>query len=63
MSESYVECLVKHKTPTVKVFLKILFVVLTVLFVLLFFVVGFPALIMAVVCGGLSYFMSLECNV
>ena len=63
MSESYVECLVKHKTPTVKVFLNILFVVLTVLFVLLFFVVGFPALIMAVVCGGLSYFMSLECNV
>lgn len=63
MSDSYVECLVKHKTPTVKVFLKILFLVLTVLFVLLFFVVGFPAVIMALVCGVLSYFMTLECNV
>ena len=52
MSESYVECLVKHKTPTVKVFLRILFTVLTVLFVLLFFMVGLLALIMAVVCGG-----------
>lgn len=63
MSESYVECLVKHKTPTVKLFLRILFTVLTVLFVLLFFMVGLLALIMAVVCGVLSYFMSLECNV
>lgn len=63
MSESYVECLVKHKTPTIRVFLKILFLALTVLFVLLFFAVGFPALIMALVCGVLSYFMTLECDV
>lgn len=63
MGESYVECLVKHKTPAVKAFLRILFMVLTVLFVLLFFAVGFLAIIMALVCGGLSYFMSLECNV
>ena len=63
MSESYVECLVKHKTPTVKVFLRIFFTVLTVLFVLLFFIVGIPAIIMAMVSGVLSYFMSLECNV
>ena len=63
MSETYVECLVKHKTPTVKFFLRILFTVMTVLFVLLFLMVGFLALIMAVVCGVLSYFMSLECNV
>lgn len=63
MSESYVECLVKHKTPTVKVFLKMLFLALTVLFVLLFFVAGFLALIMALVCGVLSYFMTLECSV
>lgn len=63
MSESYVECLVKHKTPTVKVFLKMLFLALAVLFVLLFFAVGFPAFIMAAVCGVLSYFMTLECNV
>lgn len=63
MSDSYVECLVKHKTPAVKAFLRILFIVLTVLFVLLFFAVGFPALIMALVCGVLSYFMSIECSV
>lgn len=63
MSDSYVECLVKHRTPTVKVILRVLFLVLTVLFVLLFFAVGFPALIMAVVCGVLSYFISLECSV
>ena len=63
MSESYVEFLVKHKTPTVKVFLRIFFTVLTVLFVLLFFIVGIPAIIMAMVSGVLSYFMSLECNV
>ena len=63
MSESYVECLVKHKTPTVKVFLRIFFTVLTVLFVLLFFIVCIPAIIMAMVSGVLSYFMSLECNV
>lgn len=63
MSDSYVECLVKHKTPTVKVLLRMLFIVLTGLFVLLFFVVGFPALIMALVCGVLSYFMTLECSV
>ncbi|MCI9298285.1 MAG: hypothetical protein HFI10_12720, partial [Lachnospiraceae bacterium] len=60
MSESYVECLIKHKTPTVKVFLRILFTVLTVLFALLIFMAGFLALIMAVVCGVLSYFMTLE---
>lgn len=63
MSDSYVECLVKHKAPTVKVFLKILFIVLTVLFILLFFVVGLLALIMAAVCGVLSYFMTMECSV
>ena len=63
MSESYVECLVKHKTPTVKVFLRILFTVLTVLFALLIFMAGFLALIMAVVCGILSYFMMLESSV
>lgn len=64
MSDSYVECLVKHKAPTVKVFLRILFTVLTVLFVLLFFFgLGFLAILMALVCGVLSYFMTLECNV
>ena len=63
MSESYVECLIKHKTPTVKVFLRILFTVLTVLFALLIFMAGFLALIMAVVCGVLSYFMTLEGSV
>ena len=63
MGESYVECLIKHKTPAVKKALRILFIALCVLFVLLFLMVGFPALIMALVCGVLSYFMSLECNV
>lgn len=63
MSETYVECLIKHKTPTVKTALRILFIVLCVLFVLLFLMVGFPAILMALVCGVLSYFMSMECNV
>lgn len=63
MNESYVECLIKHKTPTVKAALRILFIALSVLFVLLFLMVGFPALIMALICGVLSYFMSLECHV
>ena len=63
MSESYVECLIKHKTPTVKVFLRILFIVLCVLFVLMILMVGLPALLMAIVCGVLSYFMALECSV
>lgn len=63
MSESYVECLIKHKTPTVKVFLRILFIVLCVLFVLMILMVGLPALLMAIVCGALSYFMALECSV
>lgn len=64
MSESYVECLVKHKTPTVKAILRILFPVLTVLFVFLGIAgIGLLALIMALVCAALSYFMSLECNV
>ena len=63
MSESYVECLIKHKTPTVKAVLRILFTALCVLFALLFLMVGFVALIMALVCGVLSYFMSLECHV
>lgn len=63
MGDTYVECLVKHKTPTVKVFLRILFTALTVLFALLSAVVGILALVMAVVCGVLSYFMALECSI
>lgn len=60
--ESYVECLVKHKTPGVKIFLKIVFMVLTALFLLIFIRIGLLALIMAAVCGVLSYFMMLECD-
>ncbi len=63
MNESYVECLVKHKTPAIKSFLKILFSVLTVLFFLISFMVGFTGLIMAVVCGVLSYFTSMEASI
>lgn len=60
--ESYVECLVKHKAPGVKIFLKIVFMVLTALFLLIFIRIGLLALIMAAVCGVLSYFMMLECD-
>lgn len=60
MSELYVECLVSHKAPALKQFLKILFLVLTVLFFFLSFMVGILALIMAIVCGVLSYYMTLE---
>ncbi len=63
MSESYVECLVGQRTPVVKTFLKILFLALTVLFFLFSFAAGFLGLILAVVCGFLSYFMMLETSV
>lgn len=62
MGDFYVECLVKQKTPTVKIFIKILFIALTALFVLFSFMMGLLALIMAAVCGVLSYFMILECS-
>lgn len=61
--ESYVECLVRQKTPAVKVLLKFLFPVLTVLFLFASLLVGLPGFIMAVVCGVLSYFMRLEASV
>lgn len=63
MSESYVECLVRHKTSPVKVFLKFFFPVLAVLFFLLSVATGLLGLIMAAVCGVLSYFMTLEASI
>ncbi len=62
MNDFYVECLVKQKTPIIKIFLRILFTILTVLFLLVFGMIGFPAVVMALLCGGLSYFMMLECS-
>lgn len=61
--DSYVECLVSQKTPAVKILLKFLFPVLTVLFFVAAPLVGLPALVMAVGCGVLSYFMRLEASV
>ncbi len=63
MSDSYVECLVSQKASPVKVFLRIIFPVLAVLFFLLFFLAGPLSLIMALVCGVLSYFMMLESSI
>lgn len=62
MNDFYVECLIKQKTKMVKVFLRIAFTVLTVLFLLLVPMYGFLAILMALFSGILSYFMMLECS-
>ena len=58
MNETYVECLVKKKTPIYMVFLKILSMVLAVCFVLVGFVF-LPALIIGAAIGVGAYFLYL----
>lgn len=62
MNDFYVEYMVKQKTPIIKIFLRILFTILTVLFFLLTPVAGFLAIAMALLSGALSYFLTLECS-
>ncbi len=61
MNETYVECLVKKKTPMYMAFLKILSMVLAVCFVLVGFVF-IPALILGVVIGVGAYFLYLNAD-
>lgn len=59
MNETYVECLVKKKTPSYMRFLRILLIVLTVFFVLVGLLL-LPALLIGIVLGVAAYFMYLN---
>lgn len=61
MNETYVECLVKKKTPMYMVFLKILSMVLAVCFVIVGFVF-LPALIIGAAIGAGAYFLYLNAD-
>lgn len=61
MNETYVECLVKKKTPVYMVFLKILSMILAVCFVIVGFVF-LPALIVGVIIGVGAYFLYLNAD-
>ena len=62
MNETYVEWLVKRKTPAYMTLLKILTIMLTVCFVLLCFFL-LPAMIIAVLLGVAAYFVYLNSDV
>lgn len=59
MNETYVEWLVKRKTPAYMTLLKILFIMLTVCFVLIGFIL-IPALLIGIALGVVSYFIYLN---
>ncbi|MBD5545964.1 MAG: hypothetical protein HDQ97_00920 [Lachnospiraceae bacterium] len=59
MNETYVEYLIKRKTPTPLKMLKILLVTLTVFFVLVGFLL-LPALLFGIAFGVVAYFMHLK---
>lgn len=61
MNETYVECLVKRKTPAYMKFLKILSIMLTVCFIVLgmVFLVG---LLFAIIFGVAAYFIYLNAD-
>jgi hypothetical protein len=61
MNETYVEWLVKRKTPAYMAFLKILFTVLAVFFVLIGLLL-LPALLIGVICGVAAYFITLNAD-
>lgn len=62
MSETYVECLVARKPSAVLTFLKMLFTMLTVVFVIVG-VVFIPGLLAAIVTGVGAYFATMNANV
>lgn len=62
MNETYVEVLVKRKTPTYMILLKFVSIMLTVCFALVGFVI-WPALIIAVVIGIAAYFIYMNTDV
>lgn len=59
MSDTYVECLVKKKTNTGMLFLRILLVMLAVVFILVGFIL-WPALIIGALIGVAAYFVFLN---
>lgn len=61
MNETFVELLVKKKTPTYMKFLKIMCIMLTVGFLVVGLIYLF-ALIAGIIFGVISYFLSLNCN-
>ncbi len=61
MNETYVELLIKKKTPAYMTLLKFLLIILTVCFLLVGFLFMFlPALLIGIVLGIASYFVSLN---
>lgn len=61
MNETYVEWLVKRKTPAYMTFLKILFTVLAVFFILIGLLL-LPALLLGIACGVAAYFITLNAD-
>lgn len=61
MNETYVEWLVKRKTPAYMTFLKILFTVLAVFFILIGLLL-LPALLIGIACGVAAYFITLNAD-
>ena len=59
MNETYVEYLIKKKTPAYMTLLKILFTMLTVCFVIIGFVL-IPALLIGIAFGVASYFIYMN---
>lgn len=59
MNETYVECLIKKKTPAYMTLLKILLIMLTVIFVVIGFIL-IPALLIGVAFGVISYFVYMN---
>ena len=63
MSESYVECMVARRTPSVQLFLKYLLYLLTGLVFFASFMFGVVAFIIAVVIGVGAYFVTIYTDV
>lgn len=61
MNETYVELLIKRKTPAYMVFFKNLIMILAVLFVLAGLVI-WPALLIGVVLGIAAYFVNMNAD-
>lgn len=61
MNETYVEWLVKRKTPAYLIFLKILFIMMTVCFFLAGLIFA-PALLIALLMGIAAYFITMNAN-
>lgn len=62
VSETYVECLVKKKATSMAVFLKVLFIMLTVCFCLIG-VAFVPGFLVAIVTGIVAYFAYMNADI